>query len=131
MTKKMVLLPCLIMIFSLLTTGNSFAEKNQGSVTHVVMVWLKDPGNKAMRNQFIKESRTLNDLPGIIHRHVGEVLPSDRKIVDDTFDVAITATLKSEQALQAYLKHPKHKQIVEKKLKPLINRAIAYDFISK
>ena len=62
---------------------------------------------------------------------VGEVLPTDRKIVDATFDVAITATLKNEQALQTYLEHPKHKQVVEKKLKPLIGRVIAYDFISK
>ncbi len=131
MNKKSLLLQCFFMIFSLLITANSFAEQDQGSVTHVVLVWLKDPGNKAMRNQFIKESRSLNNLPGIIHRHVGEVLPTHRKIADDSFDVAITATLKNEQALQSYLDHPKHKQVVDKKLKPLINRAVAYDFISK
>jgi hypothetical protein len=131
MKKQMLLLQFLIGNFSLLISGNSFAENNQGVVTHVVLVWLKEPGNKVIRNQFIKESRTLNDLPGIIYRHVGEVLPTGRKIADDTFDVAITATLKNEQALKAYLEHPKHKQIIEKKLKPLINRAVAYDFISK
>jgi len=131
MKKKMLLLQFLVVIFSLWISGNSFAENNQGIVTHVVLVWLKEPGNKVMRNQFIKESRTLNDLPGVIYRHVGEVLPTGRKIADDTFDVAISATLKSERALQAYLEHPKHKQIVEKKLKPLINRVVAYDFISK
>ena len=130
MNKITLLLQCFMVIFSLLISGNSFAEKTHGAVTHVVLVWLKEPGNKVMRDQFINSSKLLNDLPGIIHRHVGEVLPSDRKIVDDTFDVAVTATLKNKQALQAYLEHPKHKQIIEKKLKPLINRVIVYDFIS-
>lgn len=128
---KIRLLQCFIVIISLLISANSFAEKAEGTVTHVVLVWLKEPGNKVMRDQFINSSKELNDLPGIIHRHVGEVLPSDRKIVDDTFDVAVTATLKNKQALQAYLEHPKHKQIIEKKLKPMINRVIAYDFIGK
>ena len=107
-----------------------FAEENK-KVTHVVMVWLKEPGNEQQRAAFIKASKQLNDLPGIINRHVGIVMPSDRKIVDDTFDVAVSVTMESEEALQAYLKNPKHKKILHDKIKPLINRSVAYDFISQ
>ncbi len=109
-------------------SASSYAEVKQQTVTHVVLVWLKKPGDKAMRQQFVSISKQLNDLPGIIHRHVGEVLPSDRPVVDDTFDVAVTATFKDKKALQAYLDHPRHKKIIHEKLKPMINRVVIYDF---
>ncbi len=104
-----------------------FAE-DQKQVTHVAMVWLKDAGNEQARRQFIEASQQLNDLPGIVHRHVGVVMPSDRKIVDDSFDVAVTVTLKNRQALQEYLNHPRHKKVLHEAIKPLVKRIVAYDF---
>ena len=106
------------------------AEENK-KITHVVMVWLNEPGNKQQRSAFIKASEQLNDFPGIVNRHVGVVMPSDRKIVDDTFDVAVTVTLESKKALQAYLNDPKHKKILHDKIKPLVNRTVVYDFMSQ
>lgn len=103
----------------------------EGTVSHVIMVWLKEPGNAKMREQFVDASRELNTLPGIISRHVGMAMPSDRSIVDDSFDVAVTVTLKDKAAFQAYMDNPKHKKIVEAKLKPLVDKIVAYDFISE
>jgi len=99
-------------------------------ISHIILVWLKEPGNAEMRQQFVEASKSLNDLPGIINRHVGISVKSNRKIVDDSFDVAVTVTLKDEAALKAYMNHPKHKQIVHDKLKPLVGKIIAYDFVS-
>lgn len=113
-----------------MNAGTVSAEENK-KVTHVVMVWLKQPGNEQQRNAFIKASEQLNDLPGIVNRHVGVVRGSDRAIVDDTFDVAVTVTMESEAALKAYLQNPKHKKILKEKIKPLTNRVVAYDFISQ
>jgi stress responsive alpha/beta barrel protein len=110
------------------TLASADADK---SVSHVVLIWLKQPGDAQARQQFVKASKQLNDLPGIISRHVGVVVPSDRVIVDDTFDVAITVTLKNQQALDAYMNHPRHKEIVDAQLKPLVNRIVAYDFVSE
>ena len=110
--------------------GSAWAEADK-KITHVVMVWLKEPGNAQMRHQFVEASEQLNDLPGILHRHVGVVKPSDRAIVDDTFDVAVTVTFANEKALQVYLEHPKHKQVLHHAIKPLVNRIVAYDFISE
>ena len=122
--KKISLVLMLLMLSPL-----ALADKDQ-RVSHVVIVWLKQPGNEAMRQQFIQASQRLNDFPGVISRHVGVVSPSDRSIVDDTFDVAVTVTLKNRAALKAYLNDPKHKKILHDKIKPLVNRTVIYDFVT-
>ncbi|MCK5830502.1 MAG: Dabb family protein [Methylococcales bacterium] len=129
--KKTLLLLQMILIGLLSLQASSVYAKDNKKVTHVVMVWLKEPGNEQHRGEFIKASNQLNGLPGIISRHVGVVMPSERKVVDDTFDVAMSVTLESEEALQAYLNNPKHKKILHDKIKPLTNRIVAYDFISQ
>lgn len=96
-------------------------------VSHVVLVWLKEPGNPVLRERFIEASRSLNDLPGIISRHVGGPIVTDRS-GDRGFDVAITATLKDREALEVYMNHPKHKRVVEEQLKPLVGKIVTYDF---
>lgn len=119
----------ILLVYLSLYAGVVSAEKNK-KITHVVMVWLNKPGNEQQRQAFIKASKELNNLPGIVSRHVGVVVPSERKIVDDTFDVAVSVTLESKQALKAYLNDPRHKKILHDKIKPLINRIVAYDFVS-
>jgi len=129
--KKTLLLLQLTLLASLsMNAGFVSAEENK-KITHVVMVWLKEPGNEQQRAEFIKASEQLNDLPGIVNRHVGVVRSSDRIIVNDTFDVAVTVTMESEAALKAYLNNPKHKKILKEKIKPLTNRVVVYDFISQ
>ena len=130
MKKTLLLLQVALLAYLSLNTGFVSAEENK-KITHVVMVWLKDPGNEQQRAEFIKASEELNDLPGIVSRHVGVVQPSGRHIVDDTFDVGVTVTMESKAALKAYLNNPKHKKILKEKIKPLTNRVVAYDFISQ
>ena len=117
-----------VMFVSTAQAENKKAAENK-MITHFIVVWLKDPANAEKRAEFVKISETLNDLPNIVHRHVGVVKPSDRMIVDDTFDVAISATFKNKAALQAYLSHPKHKKALAA-IKPLVNRVVAYDLVS-
>jgi heme-degrading monooxygenase HmoA len=129
--KKVSFLLQIMLLAYLCSFVSHVSAKESTKITHVVMVWLKQPGNAKQRAAFIKASEQLNDLPGIVNRHVGVVLSSDRAIVDDTFDVAVTVTMESQEALKAYLNNPKHKKILNEKIKPLINRAVAYDFISQ
>jgi len=129
--KKMLIVLQIAVLGFLSITATSVSAKENKKITHVVMVWLKQPGNQQQRTAFVKASEKLNDLPGIVSRHVGVVQASDRGIVDDTFDVAVTVTMESKAALQAYLNSPKHKKILKEEIKPLINRAVAYDFVSQ
>lgn len=102
-----------------------------GTVQHVVVCWLKEPGNEMARAQLIGTSLGFKDLPGVVDVSAGTPLPSDRKEVDGTFDVALTMTFRDEAALRAYENHPAHKRAVEDVLKPLVARFVVYDFVGR
>jgi heme-degrading monooxygenase HmoA len=115
-------------IFSLLVTSfNSYAAEDK-RVSHVVIAWLKAPGNIQMRDEFIQASRQLETAPGVLSRHVSAVIESNRPKVDDTFDVAVTVTFKNKKALKNYMQSKQHKKLLHDKLKPLVNRIVVYNF---
>jgi hypothetical protein len=97
-------------------------------ISHVVLCWLKDPGNQDHRQQIIDVSKSFSEIPSVRSVHVGTALSSDRAIVDDSFDVAIYLTFDSKENLQAYLGHPKHVAAKENVLMPLVKKVVVYDF---
>ncbi|WP_255556279.1 Dabb family protein [Methylococcus sp. ANG] len=99
-----------------------------GRVQHVVIVWLKDHGNPAARQQYIENSRRLGKLPMVLRYQVGTVLAGDRAVVDGSYDVGVVATFENDQALRDYLAHPEHRKVIEESLKPLVEKAVVYDF---
>ena len=98
------------------------------TVVHVVLVWLKEPGNLEHRQRIIEISREFETIPGVIDVHVGEVVPSDRPIVDDSFDVGLYLTFSSVEAMQTYLANDRHQQALREVFRPLAKRYIVYDF---
>jgi len=101
---------------------------DEAKVYHVVLCWLKEPGNAEARQQIIDVSRSFKSIPGVIAVKAGPSIPSNRAIVDDSFDVGILLTFPDRQAMNAYLAHPDHKQAVQNVLKPLVRKIIVYDF---
>jgi hypothetical protein len=99
-----------------------------GRVQHVVIVWLKDHGDPAARRQYIENSRRLGKLPMVLRYQVGTVLAGDRAIVDSSYDLGVVATFENEQGLRDYLAHPEHRKVIEESLKPLVEKAVVYDF---
>ena len=77
----------------------------------------------------IDVSRTFRDIPGVVEVRVGEVIPSDRKIVDDSFDIGIIFSFKSVDDMNSYIQHPTHLQAVKDTLIPLTHKILVYDFI--
>ena len=55
--------------------------------------------------------------------------PSERQIVDDSFDVAICLTFASTRDMNAYIEHPRHKAAVKDVLLPIVERIVVYDFV--
>ncbi len=98
------------------------------TVVHVVLVWLKEPGNLEHRQRIIEISREFETIPGVIDVSVGEVVPSDRPIVDDSFDVGLYLTFSSVDAMNAYLADDRHQQALREVFRPLSERYIVYDF---
>lgn len=121
------LLQSLLFVALFSTAYISHAKEDQ-RVSHVVVVWLKEPGNTQMREKFIAASRALDNIPGVVSRHVSAVIPSDRPKVDDTFDIAVTVTFENAQALAKYMQNPKHKNMLKNQLKPIVNRVVVYNF---
>ena len=101
---------------------------HKATVVHVVLVWLKEPGNPEHRQQIIEISREFETIPGVIDVSVGEVVLSDRPIVDDSFDVGLYLTFSSVEAMQTYLADDRHQQALREVFRPLSERYIVYDF---
>ena len=115
-----------------LPAGVAFAELTAAApvarVHHVVIVWLKEHGNADARQRYIDISRAQAKLPMVVRYQVGTALPGGREVVDSSYDIAIVASFESQEALDAYLKHPEHKRVIDEGLKPLVDRFLVYDF---
>jgi len=118
----------LLLLTLLFTSYLTQAQEKDKRISHVVVAWLKEPNNTQMREKFIQASRSLENVAGVLSRHVSSVIPSDRPIVDDTFDVAVTVTFKDKRALKHYMQSQQHKKMLHDKLKPLVNRIVVYNF---
>ncbi len=113
-------------MFSLAVLAAESARDN--TVVHVVLVWLKEPGNPEHRQQIIDATREFETIPGVINISVGEVVPSDRPIVDDSFDVGLYLTFSSVDAMNIYLADDRLQQALREVFRPLSERYIVYDF---
>jgi hypothetical protein len=99
----------------------------KGTVDHVVVLWLKRPGNAGDRKAVMQAADELRSIPGIRFLDHGTALPSSRPVVDDSFDVAFVMRFDSAAALQAYETNPVHVKKVETVLKPLAGKILVYD----
>ena len=96
-------------------------------VEHVVVFWLKQPGNGDARRRIIHASEAFRAIRGVLRVDAGPMLPSPRGNVDRTFDVAVVMLFENRQALEDYQSHPRHAAMLAE-LGPLVERTVAYDF---
>jgi hypothetical protein len=115
------------MLIACLALGSTL-QVAAGEVEHIVFVWLQEPGNEAHRTRIIRESQVLREIPGVTGLRAGSVLPSQRPVVDSSFDVALIVGLRDAAVMTDYLTHPLHVQLVEETLKPLVKQIRVYDF---
>ena len=97
-------------------------------LAHVVLVWLKNPGNAADRAQLVAASKQLEAIDGVLRVKTGQSIPSDRPVVDDSFDIGLYVELESPEALRAYATDPLHLSILKNEIAPVTERYIVYDF---
>lgn len=121
---KRILLISLILLTGCVTVR----EAETGPVHHVVLFWLKEPGNAEHRRKLIETSKSFKELPGVIDVRAGQVLESKRDIVDDSFDVALVITFSDARHMEEYLTNPKHEEAKKKVLLPVLKKMVVYDF---
>jgi hypothetical protein len=100
-----------------------------GSVDHIVLVWLKRPGNAADRQALRQAAEDLKAIPQVKSISHGPALASERPIVDDSFDVGFVMRFDSPADLHAYETHPLHVAKVNAVLKPLTKKIVVYDVV--
>ncbi len=62
---------------------------------------------------------------------VGQPLPSERPVVDDSFDVGLVMRFANAQDLSTYEKHPVHVQAVKEILQPIAKKLLVYDVVAE
>lgn len=96
--------------------------------SHVVIFWTNPANPKAAEELIAGAEQYLRAIPGIIHFHVGKMAPSQRPVVDQTYQVALNVVFANKQAQDDYQVHPMHVDFVEKVFKPNCQRVVVYDF---
>ena len=103
------------------------APGRSGQITHVVLFWLKRPGNVDDQNVLIRASRSFRRMKGVSDLRVGRSLPVERP-VEQSFDVGVVIIFKDVRALKKFERNQRHQQVVEAALRPLVRRYIVYNF---
>ncbi len=103
-------------------------SQRQTSIHHVVLCWLKEPGNIQHRERIVEVTRSFREIPGVLDARAGQVIASDRSIVDDSFDVGILIVVPDSRRLKEYLEHPVHQKAKNEVLVPLVSKILVYDF---
>lgn len=119
------------MLLLLCSCQTPFCKPQQG-VEHVVLFWLKKPGDALGRAKVIAACKEFKaQIPQLKSLRIGQVLASERPVVDDSFDVAMVMTFASEADMKIYEKHPVHEKAVKELLRPLMSKIVVYDFKSE
>lgn len=104
----------------------------KGKVEHVVLVWLKKPGDAADCAKVISAAKMFQaEIKEIQHLSVGTPLASDRPVVDDSFDVGLVMRFANPGDLGTYEKHPVHVKAVKEVLQPIAKKLLVYDVVAQ
>ena len=96
--------------------------------SHVVIFWT-DPQQLHAPDELIAgANRYLKAIPGILHFHVGRMVPSHRPVVERSYQVALNIVFADKKAQDEYQAHPLHQAFVEKAFKPNCAKCVVYDF---
>ena len=120
-----VLIPFLLFGCVSIEIDSSCKDK---ALHHVVLCWLKESGNMKARERIVEITKSFRDIPGVLEARAGQVIPSDRSIVDDSFDVGILVVVADAKSLTEYLEHPIHQKAKNEVLVPLVSKILVYDF---
>ena len=108
--------------------GSGATTRPQFGVTHIVLCWLKTPGDAGQRRTLIATALGFHTIPGVSLIAAGTPIASTRPVVDSSFDVGFVMMFEDEAAMHAYESHPQHREAVTKLLRPLTQRIQVYDF---
>jgi Stress responsive A/B Barrel Domain len=97
-------------------------------IAHVVVIWLKRPGNVRDERALIRASKEFERIRGVIRVEAGPGLAVGRPGIDQSFDVGVVMIFKNRKAMKRFADDPRHLLAVRTVLKPTAARYIVYNF---
>src|SRR5438874_12610985 len=116
---------------SLAPTGAQAVATRSGQVTHVMLFWLKRPGNVDDQNFLRRALRTLRRARGVNDMRVGRPLPGDRSSVEESFDLGVVIIFRDREALEKFERDQQRDQALDAMLRPLVRRYTVYNFVNE
>ena len=96
--------------------------------SHIVVFWT-DPAQPNAAEELLEGANwLLKDIPGVLQFHVGKMVPSERPVVEQSYQAALNLIFPNKQAEQEYQTHPQHLEFVEKYVRRLTQKVVVYDF---
>jgi hypothetical protein len=125
--RHLILFTLLFVFYALPLISPANADESKPGLYHVVLMWLKEPGDMEAKKKIAEASSSFADIPGVLSVRVGESVASERDIVDDSFDLGIILSFPNKDIMQKYLTHPIHKKAVHDIIRPLVKKITVYD----
>jgi hypothetical protein len=95
--------------------------------SHVVIFWTKPDTPNAPDDVIAAANKYLAPIPGIVHFHVGRMVPSHRDVVDQSYQVGLCIRFDAKKAQDDYQDHPSHLEFIAS-CKTLWTKVTVYDF---
>jgi hypothetical protein len=83
--------------------------------THVVRFWIKPEASDAARSSLLTDcTELLSKIPGIKFISAGKPAPSERDVVDTSYDVGMCIVFDSIAQHDIYQSHPIHQKFISR-----------------
>lgn len=98
-----------------------------GQLAHTVFFWFKPDAPADTANRLLSFYRTeVPSLPGVLAVLPGAPRPSERDVVDDSFDLGVTTVFADSDAEHVWHDHPVHKRMIAA-FEPFLAKVVVYD----
>jgi hypothetical protein len=116
-------------LFPSLKKASAGEVKLTGALMHHVFFWLKEPDNKAHRNQFEKALEDLIKVETIKVSHIGVPAETEeRGVVENSYTYSYMVMFDSPEDQNIYQKHPLHLKFIEEN-EQLWEKVVVYDSV--
>ncbi|MDX1617725.1 MAG: Dabb family protein [Balneolaceae bacterium] len=114
----------------MLTAGTALAQDGSddphGPFIHTVYFWLNNPDSREDNRKLLEGLNMIKEIEHIREGYVGVPAPTDREVIDSSYDFSITFIFDNLAEEQAYQNHPTHLTFVEE-YQHLWKRVVVYD----
>lgn len=125
---KQTLMIALFLAMALPLSAQESERTPEGPFIHTVYFWLHNPDSEADRQKLLEGLNMIEEIEHIREGYVGVPAPTDREVIDSSYDFSITFIFDNMEEEQAYQNHPTHLKFVEE-YEHLWNRVIVYDAV--